>query len=140
MGGKFPSQPRFRKRRRTLFILWLSWLAVEVLSPWCLAGCTKTKFLSFYKSLGYTIITQQTKSKTYQEFNFSNTICNIHTDTLRLHGISKFLKNEIKIALVVLVFGLSGAPGICYLPYQTRTRWILLEQFQMYKQEALEAI
>ena len=32
--------PRFCKRRGTLFILWLSWLAVEVLSPWRFAGCT----------------------------------------------------------------------------------------------------
>ena len=34
------SLSRICKRRGTLFILWLSWLAVIVLSPWCLAGCT----------------------------------------------------------------------------------------------------
>ena len=49
-------KPRFCKRRRTLFISWLRWLAVEVLSSWGLAGCllwkikvtiSKTKFFSF---------------------------------------------------------------------------------------------
>ena len=34
---------RLCKRRGTLFILWLSWEALEVLSPWCLAGCTSMK-------------------------------------------------------------------------------------------------
>ena len=42
-----------------LFSMWLSWLTVYVLSPWRLAGFTsmkkvtisKTKYLSFYKSL-----------------------------------------------------------------------------------------
>ena len=40
------SQPRFCKSRGTLFILWLSWLAVEVhvLFPWRLAGCTSKKW------------------------------------------------------------------------------------------------
>ena len=61
---------RFCKRSGTLFILWLSWLAVEALSLWRLAGytsmknksCTiKKKFLSFYKSLDWCTLQKLTR-------------------------------------------------------------------------------
>ena len=49
---------RFCKRRGTLFILWLSWLAVEVFSPWCLVGFSSMKNKShniFCKSLNISL-------------------------------------------------------------------------------------
>ena len=40
---KIGVQSRFCKRRGTLFIFLLSWMTVELLSPWRLAGCSSMK-------------------------------------------------------------------------------------------------